>query len=161
RPDVSRTLPSAPRCRSTTACWPPSRANTPLAGACLSACPDPPPVPRQCGISDASQAAVTQAPWHSLGTSSGRLLCFTLPARRPRGSPVSTQPSQKRAAFRGGGPAQAFPSPPQLTPAAGAATRYYLIHNDRLFWDDSAEYIQARESRPGTPTPSPALIPGY
>lgn len=64
-------------------------------------------------------------------------------------------------AFRSGGAGREFVLPPQLTPVVGAQTRYFFIHNDRLFWDDSAEYIQLREGRSGTEAPAPALLPAY
>jgi hypothetical protein len=64
-------------------------------------------------------------------------------------------------AFRDTGAGQEFLLPAQLTPAAGRATRYYLIHNDRLFWDDAAEFVRAHSGQPVARKPAPALIPGY
>lgn len=64
-------------------------------------------------------------------------------------------------AFREAGAGQEFLLPPQLMPSAGRATRYFLVHNDRLFWDDSADYISARNAKPGSAAQAPALMPGY
>ena len=65
-------------------------------------------------------------------------------------------------AFRESGAGQEFLLPPQLMPSAGRATRYFLVHNDRLFWDESADYIGAHNAKPGSNARAPALLlPGY
>lgn len=64
-------------------------------------------------------------------------------------------------AFRTDGTGQEFLLPPQLMASAGAGMRYFLIHNDRLFWEESAEYIRIRNAKPGSDAPAPALMPGY
>jgi hypothetical protein len=62
-------------------------------------------------------------------------------------------------AFRLPGAGREFLLPTQLTALTGAGTRYYLIHNDRLFWDESEEYIRGAAST-GTAAASP-MMPGY
>lgn len=63
--------------------------------------------------------------------------------------------------FRESGTGQEFLLPPQLAPAARIGNRYFLIHNDRLFWDDSAEYVRIRNATLDAGAPRPALMPGY
>jgi hypothetical protein len=69
---------------------------------------------------------------------------------------VQTFPSNP--AFREPGSGQEFLFPPQRAPLAGARAQYFLIHNDRLFWDDSENYIRSR--KPAGDGPAPALMPG-
>lgn len=64
-------------------------------------------------------------------------------------------------AFRADGTGQEFLLPPQLVSSAGAGMRYFLIHNDRLFWEESAEYIRIRNAKAGSDAPASALMPGY
>jgi hypothetical protein len=70
------------------------------------------------------------------------------------------QTAPTNLAFRDPGAGQAFLLPPEIAPVAGAGTRFFLIHNDRLFWDDSAEYISRGNGKSSADAPSPSLIPG-
>ena len=64
-------------------------------------------------------------------------------------------------AFRDPGAGREFLLPRQLASVAGAGSRYFLIHNDRLFWDESEEYIRLRNARSTVAVPAAALMPGY
>lgn len=57
------------------------------------------------------------------------------------------------------GAGQEFLLPPQSARITGAGTRYYLIHNDRLFWDESEKFIAVRAGQTAS-VPSP-IVPGY
>lgn len=84
------------------------------------------------------------------------------PVKAAEGLTTFMQVFPRNESFREAGTGQEFLLPPQLAPVAGAGTRYFLIHNDRLFWDDSAEYIRYRDARRAGPdAPKPALMPGY
>lgn len=72
----------------------------------------------------------------------------------------SLQVVPRNPAFRKGGSGPEFLLPPQLRSVARADMRYFLILNDSLIWDDSADYIASRRTGTDGDDPALALLPG-
>jgi hypothetical protein len=63
-------------------------------------------------------------------------------------------------AFRHPGTGREFLPPARFKLLADGRMRYFLIHNDSLYWDESADYIASRKSSPARDDSAPALLPG-
>jgi hypothetical protein len=77
------------------------------------------------------------------------------------GPPAAGQVVPRNRTFRLSGAGQEFLLPPRTAQDSAPGRHYFIIHNDRLFEDDSGEYIKARLGKGDVRAPPVSLVPGY
>ena len=80
----------------------------------------------------------------------------------PNDAPAAAgQVVERNFTFRTTGAGEQFLFPSELTRNSGEGTAYYLIHNERIFPDESADYIRSRASSGNSQSGTRAIVPAH